>query len=192
MKLILIHIPGSVCVPKLLCCCILLFLVFACNNIPYKDRLLRDNIDKEVCLDFIDYVYQKEGQYSLKQIRLNYDFLAIVFLQLDCNSCYEKYRKWNELFKETNCAVLFVVGGANMGKFKKEFVSSVEIKPNTYVFPDEHLEYLKQNIKIPWKVINSTILIDERNNIKIIGSPFGSAKIATLYHEICGGVNAHN
>jgi hypothetical protein len=169
-----------------------LFLLFSCNNISYRDRLLRDNINKKACLDFVDYVYQNEEQYSLKQIRLSYDFLAIVFLQLDCNSCYEKYKKWNELFKEKNCAVLFVVGGANMAKFKKEFVSSVEIKPYAFVFSDEHLEYLKQNMKIPWSVINSTILIDSRNNIKIIGSPFTSAEIAKLYHEICVDRNHNN
>ncbi len=56
MKLILIIL-------NLLCCYILLFLLFSCNNISYKDRLLRDNIDKEACLDFIDSVYQKKGIY---------------------------------------------------------------------------------------------------------------------------------
>lgn len=168
------------CIVEFLCC-----FIISCNTISYKEKVAKDNINKEVQIDCVDSVYQGENKYSFKQIRSEYDFVSIICLQLGCHSCHSQYEKWNELFKEENCVVLFVVVGANINEFKKEFSNYAKIKPFAYIYPDNISELVTRNMLIPWSVFSSTILIDKSNSIKIIGSPFNSQKNAKLYHNIC-------
>jgi hypothetical protein len=55
-----------------------------------------------------------------------------------------------------------------------------------HVIMDNDYKYLDNNKDIPKWIIDSSLLIDAGNKIKLIGAPYTTPQMTDLFYEVCG------
>jgi hypothetical protein len=81
--------------------------------------------------------------------------------------------------------VLFVIKGDGYGEFMSKVLDIEYVDDKFYTVMDPDGQFLKANKEIPRWIIDSSVLIDSENKIKMVGAPFATPEMTKLFHEIC-------
>lgn len=74
--------------------------------------------------------------------------------------------------------VLFIIGGEEYSEFMKNVLDIEYVEDKFYTIMDSEFRFLENNKDIPRWIIDSSILIDSENKIKMVGAPWLNEKIA--------------
>jgi hypothetical protein len=122
----LIHVtsvfnPNSIPITKGLILLLIQLLVFSCSQPTQTEKDLRATINKEVSLEIFDLVRRGNTFLTLDELKQQYDYLSVVYLQNGCRPCYPKFIEWHESLDSMKVGdsytVLFVIAGQNYSDF---------------------------------------------------------------------------
>jgi len=87
----------------------------------YVDKELRKALKERVNFGELDTIYHKGGQLTMQQLRVEYEFLSVVYLEDGCQPCYPQFIEWHESLDSMKVGdsytVLFVIAGQNYSDF---------------------------------------------------------------------------
>ncbi len=113
----------------------------------------------------------------------------MVYLQQGCGMCYPKYIVWQEKMRSVNkfdiVTALFIIKGNSYNDFIVEAQKEGLEEDRFYTFMDPTDSFIDANEDIPGWIIESTFLIDEQNQIVLIGSPFSTPEMTKAFYDIC-------
>lgn len=122
----LIHVtsvfnPNSIPITKGLIILLIQLLVFSCSQPTQTEKDLRATINKEVSLEIFDLVRRGNTFLTLEELKQQYDYLSVVYLQNGCQPCYPKFIEWHQSLDSMKVGdsytVLFVIAGQNYSDF---------------------------------------------------------------------------
>jgi len=163
-----------------------LLLTF-CKGLSPKEQVIRDNINKTIHLDMFDSLQCEKTFVLYSKWKKIYKYITIVSLQASCSTCYSKYIEWQTKMDSVNkCddyTVLFIVRGENFKDFVGK-LSKIDMVKNRYYFViDPENKFMRYN-NIPEWIIESSILIDDKNRIKLIGEPYANPQMTDLFYNV--------
>ncbi len=170
---------------------ILVFLVtlFSCSYSSPKEREIIDTINKSLDLSMIMNIRQGDRFLSYEDFRRRFKYISVVNLKKGCQPCYSKFKEWQNKMDSINIndnsTLLFIINAESYEDFLKEVTVGDNFKDRYYTVIDPKYIYNYRNRNIPKWIINSGILIDQDNKIKLIGAPYSNVEMTKLYHEIC-------
>jgi hypothetical protein len=101
------------------------------------------------------------------------------------------YNRWQQEFskinKEEGCTVLFIINGSSYEDFINETLKYGFGENNFYSIFDPQNKFVIENSCIPLTIIKESVLIDKKNQIRLIGSPFSTPEMTILFNTICSG-----
>lgn len=172
---------------KLLYPLILVILIISCSPPSQTEKDLRENINKPLHLGMFETVRQQNTLLPFDDFRQQYEFLSVVYLQNSCQPCYPKFIEWQHLMDSVSCpanhTVLFVIGGNSYENFMTEVLNIDYVADHYYTIMDPKFGFLSQNSSIPKWIINSSVLIDSENKIKMVGAPWINEDMKKLFYE---------
>lgn len=134
-------------------------------------------------------VLQNYSQINISDLRKNYKFISLVYLQNDCEPCYTKFIEWHNkmdsISYSDNYTVLFIIRGKSYEDFIDNIHKEKFIESKFYVAMDPNFRFLDQNADIPFWIIDNSVLIDQNNKIRMVGFPFTSDKMVKKFKLIC-------
>lgn len=165
------------------------FCYLSCSNLTSEEKDILHIINKKVEIGMFDFVIHKDSLVNFEKIRNRFDYISIVFLENGCSPCYTKYVEWQNYMDSTTInnknTVLFVLNGESYETFINK-VNKIKVTKNKfYIVEDFNYQFLFNNIEIPRWIIRRSILINKRNEIKMVGEPFVSEEMKILYENIC-------
>ena len=80
---------------------------------------------------------------------------------------------------------MFIVNGGQYEDFIKESIKYGLEENRFYIFMDTKNSFIHGNNNIPKRIINSSVLINKKNQILLIGSPFSTPEMKRIFHNIC-------
>ena len=96
-----------------------MLLVFSCSQ-PTQTEKICATINKEVS-EIFDLVRRGNTFLTLADLKQQYDYLSVVYLQNGCRPCYPKFIEWHESLDSMKVGdsytVLFVIAGQNYSDF---------------------------------------------------------------------------
>ena len=168
---------------------ILLQAIIGCKEISPKEKELKDNINRTVQLELSQIVQQANRTLPFDEFKQNHRYLSVVYLQNRCSPCYPKFIQWqlkmDSIDTPDDYTILFVIKGNNYGEFMTNVLDIEYVDDKFYTIMDPEGKFLEANKDIPLWIIDSSILIDEKNKIKMVGAPFATPEMTKLFHEIC-------
>lgn len=166
---------------------ILIIMLTSCSRPTQTEQELRNTINKKLHLEMFEMVRQGNTFLSLDELRQQYEFLSVVYLQNGCQPCYPKFIEWQHMMDSVGCpanhTVLFVIGGNSYENFMTEVLNIEYIADHYYNIMDPEFGLLSQNSSIPQWIINSSVLIDSENKIKMVGAPWINEDMKNLFYE---------
>lgn len=166
---------------------ILLILLVACIDSSPEYQTYKKNIGKTVKLDMFKTVIFQGDTIQFADFRKKYKFISLVYLQDNCNPCYNKYINWHKKMKyflNENYSILFIVNEKYSTEFLKKVNQIEPIQEKYYIRMDPNATFIKENSNIPKWIIENTLLIDNMNKILLIGEPFYNAKQEKIFQTI--------
>lgn len=161
----------------------------ACKNLSLKEKELRQTINKNLNLEPSQTVQQANRKLPFDEFMQDHKYLSVVYLQNSCNPCYPKFIKWQQKMDSIDTpddyTILFVIKGNNYGEFMTNVLDIEYVDDKFYTIMDPEGKFLEANKDIPLWIIDSSILIDEKNKIKMVGAPFATPEMTELFHKIC-------
>ena len=169
---------------------ILLFgAISACNNLSPKEKELREILDSPLSLEKFETVQQANTLLSLEELKQNHEYLSVVYLQNSCSPCYPKFIEWqnkmDSIDTPDNYTVLFVIAGQHYSEFMENVLDIQYVEDKFYTIMDPEFSFLENNEDIPRWIIDSSMLIDGENKIKMVGAPFATPEMTELFQKIC-------
>ena len=159
-----------------------------CSHPTQTEKDLRENINKPLHLKMFETVRQGNTLIPFDDFRQQYEFLSVVYLQNGCQPCYPKFIEWQHKIDSIGCphnfSVLFVIQGNSYEDFMKEVLNIDFVEDQYYTIMDPEFEFTSQNGSIPNWLINSSVLIDYENKIKMVGAPWINEDMTKLFYEI--------
>lgn len=176
MKLILLHL-------------LIMILISSCNNLTQREKELKDNLGKILNIDTFERIRHKDSYLSFQEFKQKFDYISVVYLQNGCDPCYPKYIDWqrnmDSISTPENHSVLFIIRSDSYNNFMKKVLAIDSVKNNYYSIIDSTFKFESTNREIPAWIINSPILINSENKIKMVGEPFSTPEMTKLFHETC-------
>jgi len=167
----------------------LILVIMACKEVSPRKKELKENIGKTINLNTFRTVQQANKTLYFEEFRKNHKYISIVFLQNNCNPCYPKFIQWQQKMDIINTSddytVLFIILGKSYSEFMAKVLDIKFIEDKFYTVMDPEGEFLENNKDIPQWIIDSSVLIDEENKIKMVGEPFATPEMTKLFHETC-------
>jgi hypothetical protein len=174
---------------RLLFITILAQFIIACSNLSPKEKELRQIINKELNLELSQTVQQANRTLPFDEFRENHKYLSVVYLQNSCSPCYPKFIEWQHKMDSIDTpddyTVLFVIKGDSYGEFMANVLDIEYMDDKFYTVMDTEGQFLEANKEIPRWIIDSSVLIDSENNIKMVGAPFATPEMTELFHKTC-------
>jgi len=166
----------------------ILFLL-SCNRPKSYEKEIKATLLEEVNLGMIKNINDKNLSISYNDFRSKFEYVYIVYLQNDCSPCYSTYISWQEeiakLEKFDNFTVLFIIKGNSYDEFKNN-ASKFGLKEDRfYTFMDRDDIFRDSNINIPLSIMKNSFLINKKNQIVLIGSPFSTPEMKKVFKDIC-------
>jgi hypothetical protein len=159
----------------------------SCARPSQTEKELRENINKPLHLGMFETVRQQNTLLPFDDFRQQYEFLSVVYLQNGCQPCYPKFIEWQHMMDSIGCpanhTVLFVIGGNSYEEFMTEVLNINYVDDHYYTIMDQEFEFLPQNDSIPRWIIDSSVLIDSENKIKMVGAPWINEDMKNLFYE---------
>ena len=172
-----------------ICIAIFSITMLSCKQKTIVDQSLRDCYGKKVSLEMFKSVIQNYSHINIADLRKNYKFISLVYLQNDCAPCYDKFIEWHikmdSIGYRDNYTTLFIVRGKSYEDFIANVFNIKFIDSKFYVVMDPNFKFLDQNQEIPFWIIDNSILIDENNRVQMVGFPFYSNKMTKKFNQIC-------
>lgn len=167
---------------------ILLFGIFTfCTRLSPKEKELQDNMNKHLILQLSETVRQANTVMPFNEFRQQFNHISVVYLQNGCNPCYPKFIEWqnkvDSLDTPFDYTVLFIIGGEEYSEFMKNVLDIEYVEDKFYTIMDSEFRFLENNKDIPRWIIDSSILIDSENKIKMVGAPWINEDMKNLFHE---------
>jgi hypothetical protein len=172
--------------------CILLLLnlviIASCADKSTTKELKR-NLNRTINLEMFDSVRQRNDLISYTDFRKMYKYISIVYLEEGCNPCYPKFVEWQNkmdtINKRNDYTVLFIIQGFRYNEFISKVREIDPLEDHYYTIMDKDSKYLLNNNDIPRWIIDSSVLIDKENKIKMVGKPWSTKEMTTLFYSIC-------
>lgn len=167
----------------------LIVVVFSssCSQLSQSEKELRENINKTLHLSMFETVQQANTLFTYDEFRNQHKFLSIIYLQNGCQPCYPKFIEWHKktdsLFINDNYALLFIIEGDNYSDFMSHILDIEYVEDKYYTIMDPDGKFFNQNKNIPGWIINSSILIDAENKIKMVGAPWLNEDMTELFYK---------
>src|SRR5690554_3372004 len=144
--------------------------------------------DKHLCYDLLETVRQENTFLTLEDLKQQYDYLSVVYLQNGCRPCYPKFIEWQQMADSLNYPdnyfVLFVIQGNSYEGFMNEVLNIDYVEDRYYTIMDPEYKFLEANKDIPRWIIDASVLIDAENKIKMVGAPWLNEDMTQLFYEI--------
>lgn len=177
---------------KVLIVCICQFLVISCTQLSSEEKIIKDSLNKSIDLGMFEKVLKSDTKVSFEGFRNRFSYLYLVYLQDGCRPCYQEYVLWqnemNNLSLADNFTILFIINSESYEKFiselmfyEPEFDLSTE---RFFIAMDPDQKYIESNSDIDPSVIDRSIMINDKNKIKLIGRPFASKQMTELFQNI--------
>ncbi len=167
-----------------------LVLIFSCTRLSPVEEDLRDTLDQTLHLEIFETVQQGNNLISFQEFRQQFKYISVVYLQNSCQPCYPKFIEWHHKMDSISTpddyTVLFIIRGENFGDFMAKVLDLEFIESPYHVIMDNDYKYLDNNKDIPKWIIDSSLLIDAGNKIKLIGAPYTTPQMTDLFYEVCG------
>jgi hypothetical protein len=173
----------------------ILFLAPCCKLDP-KEIELKNCLNKVLDIELLEKTERVSGCMTICEIRERYPYISVIYLQNGCAPCYPKFIEWQKRFGAMELpvgyTVLFVIQGNSYTQFMQEVNAYAKanlgmdtIKNNFPVIMDPDFIFLSSNNQIPRWIIDSSVLIDQHNRIRMVGAPWASPEMTELFHRIC-------
>ncbi len=159
----------------------------ACTSPSPIEQELRQVINKPLNIEMFDSILHCNSVLTMKQLRENYKYISIVYLQEGCTPCFPKFRDWHlkmdSIYTPSNYTVLFIFGGEYNGYFNSKESKIANLENRYYTIVDSKFAYLNQNSDIPRWIVDSSLLIDQEKRIKMVGAPWVNEDMKNLFYE---------
>lgn len=166
----------------------LAFFVLSCVSPSQTEKELQAVLNTTIQFGKLDTIQDMRSLLTLQQLLDNYEYKSIVYLQDGCEPCYPKFIKWHQkmdslVFGE-NYTILFVIQGNGYSDFMSKVLDLGYVDDRYYTILDSKYEFLNKNSSIPRWIIDSSVLIDSENKIKMVGAPWVNEDMTKLFYEI--------
>lgn len=168
---------------------LMILSLLSCNRLSHQEKEIRDNLKKAVNLRTIKNVQKKETGIKFDDFRKKYKFIYLVYLKNSCSPCYSTYIRWQKeiptISKSEDFTVLFIINGSSYDEFIREAQKEGLERDSFHTFMDPNDTFINGNKDIPQSIIKSALLIDDKNQIVLIGSPFSTPEMTNIFKAIC-------
>jgi hypothetical protein len=171
--------------------CIYLMSCNTTNNSDSTEKSILNTLNKTINLDMFEYAYSKNKSVTMDEIRMQFEFLSLVYLKDGCAPCYPKYVDWHNKMDSiggsNRHSIIFIIEGGTYSSFEKFQNETLKFKPYVdkyFTIIDTNYKFLDGNSEIPLKLIENSLLIDRKNKIKLIGPPYINPEMTKLFFEI--------
>lgn len=166
---------------------LLIILFNSCHTSSKEEKEIIDNVGKEVNLEMVKVI--QNNDVSLAQFRSKYKFLYLVYLKNGCTPCYSTFIDWQRemptISEFDNFSILFIINSKSYDEFINN-AKKLGLKENLYFsFLDSTDSYINGNIDISQNILKKPLLLNEKNQIIMIGSPFSTPEMTSLFKTIC-------
>jgi hypothetical protein len=168
--------------------CLCLIPLLCCTNRNKTEPELRAHINREIDIAPLTLAHYDGAQIQFSEIRSEYTYLTIVPFDEDCISCYLKFLEWHEKIASLNYGenytVVFVIQGNSYSEFMTKVLDIEYVDDKFHTIMDPEGKFLEANKDIPRWIIESSVLIDSENKIKMVGAPWINEDMTKLFYEI--------
>ena len=165
--------------------------IFSCSPPSQTEKELRETLNKTLHLEMFETVRQGNTLLSLDELRQQFDFLSVVYLQNGCQPCYPKFIEWQQKMDSIgvpdNYTALFVIQGESYEEFMAEVLDISYVEDRFYTIMDTERRFMSKNKTIPMWIIDGSILIDPENKIKMVGEPWVNEDMTELFYKTVNG-----
>lgn len=165
-------------------------LVVSCTQLTPNEKDIKETLNKPLNLEMFNTVLKGDKQIAYKKFRQQYRYVSIVYLKDGCHYCYPIFIEWHKKIDSLKIpkdyTVLFVIKGKSYPEFMNKVLEIDSVDNHYYVIMDSTSQFLRNNNKIPFKVLYRSVMIDKENKIKLIGAPYSSTQMTKLFYKVCG------
>ena len=165
-----------------------LVFIISCSQPSQTEKDLRENINKTLNLEMFETVHQGNNLLSFNELKQQFQYLSVVYLEQGCQPCYPKFIEWQNKMDSIACpdnfSVLFVIHGNSYEDFMINVLNVDHVDDNYYTIMDTEFQFLAANKDIPRWIIDASVLIDSENKIKMVGAPWINEDMTKLFYEI--------
>jgi antitoxin component YwqK of YwqJK toxin-antitoxin module len=135
-------------------------------------------INKNLIISYKDEKYKVKDFYQSNNKKL-------VFISYNQCQCINTLTKWYQFMSEENVSknydYYFIVSGMTLQELRSNKVISEAIN-NLPIIVDND-KWMEINNKLPESIVLNTMILDENNNIEVIGDPFINKEMEELYKK---------
>src|SRR5690554_324608 len=150
--------------------------IFSFSLPSQTEKELRETINKPIHLEMFETVRHNNNLLSFNELRQQYDYLSVVYLQNGCQPCCPKFIEWQQMADSLNYpdnySVLFVIQGNSYEGFMNEVLNIDCVEDRCYIIMDPEYDFLEANKDIPRWIIDASVWIDHENKLKLVGAPW--------------------
>ncbi len=177
---------------KVILYCICQFLAISCTPLTSEEKIIKDSLNKSIDLGMFEQVIKSDKIVPFESCRNKYSYLYLVYLQDGCKPCYREYVLWQDEMKDLsvtdNFTILFIIHSESYEKFISELMiyePEFDLSSESFFLAmDPDQSYINTNTIIDPRIIEKSIMIDNKNKIKLIGRPFASMQMTELFQNI--------
>jgi hypothetical protein len=166
---------------------------FSCTQLTPEEKMLKETLGKTIHTEMFTTVQEGDKFLPFDEFRNRYSFVSVVYLEDGCRPCYPKYIEWqsrmDSLQLNDNFTVLFIIQGISYDRFMRNLLEAhPEYNPakdrfHIIMAPDH--QFISMNMEVPRQFIDRSVLIDKDNKIRLVGYPFATPQMTTLFNRIC-------
>lgn len=163
--------------------------IVSCSNTSQPEKDLREVINKKLNIEISNKIMHRDSLVSIQELREKHSHLSVIYLKDGCQPCYPKFVEWHQKMEEfkrnSGHSVLFII----QTKDYESFINNVrllgeEIDEKYFIIIDPDFQFVINNSEIPDWIINSSMLIDYENKIKMVGAPWLNQDMTELFYKI--------
>jgi hypothetical protein len=167
---------------------LLIFFIISCNRLSPIELEIRETLGKKVNLEMITKIQDKNEFINFDKFRNKYKYIHLVYLKNSCAPCYSTYIRWQKemslINKPDDYTVLFIINGNSYNEFISEATKAGFETDYFYTFMDSDDTFTNGNKNISQSMIKRTLLIDDKNQVVLIGSPFSTDEMRKVFNEL--------
>lgn len=166
-----------------------LILFGNCKAPSPREQDLKKVLNERLIIDMFDSVLYRGSQLSFSEFRADYDFLSVVYLQNDCEPCYENFLEWSVMMKTFSHGdkhtLLFVIQSLDINSFFHQVKDLPFNEDGFFIAHDSIMSFRNSNNgNIPSWIMDASVLIDSENRIKMVGAPWLNEEMTELFNSI--------
>jgi hypothetical protein len=167
-------------------------IIFSCTRFTREEKMIKNTLGTKIYPGIFDYVQHQDQIIAFTDFRKQYKYIFLVYLQNGCAPCYPKYIEWQTRMKSLvhrdDITVLFIYQGQDFNSFLiglKDTDPEYDTRDDLFFIAiDSEGSFQSENPEISDGILNSSLLIDEENKVRLIGAPFASTQMTDLFFRI--------